>query len=97
MEGPKSIKINGAWSDDANGWVSDVLMLTGSIYLEATLPDKGRMVIKKSETANGPWPKAMITPWTGPDFKVRIYGSTENRYIRIILTEEPTSIHYDNI
>ena len=97
--------ITGAWSSDANGWVSEMLTLTGDIWIEVTLPSKGRLVIKKSESADGPWPKAMITPWTGPDFKIRIRhgvdtmtGDTpKSRYIKIITTETPISIKYANI
>ena len=44
--------INGAWSEQENAWVSETLCLTGDCWLEVTLPTKGRMVIKKSETAN---------------------------------------------
>lgn len=89
--------INGAWSEQEQAWVSETLCLTGDSWLEATLPDKGRMVIRKSETENGPFPKALITPWTGADFRIRIYGSTEARYIKIYLTKEPTTIQLASI
>ena len=97
--------INGAWSDEANGWVSEDLELTGDAWLEVTLPHKGRLVIKKSETPEGPWPKALITPWTGPDFRLRLHHGTEKassdaphkRYIRIITTVTPTTIQLANI
>ena len=98
--------IQGAWSDDANGWVSEVLELTGDAWLEVTLPAKGRLVIKKAEppspvrsvtkTANV-FPKALITPWTGPDFRIRLYGSTKRSLIRICLTDTPKTIQYANI
>lgn len=89
--------IHGEWSDDANGWVSEVIEMTGDAWLEVELPSKGRIVIKKAETIDGPYPKALITKWDGPIFKIRIYGSTEHRYIRIITTETPNSICYANI
>ena len=89
--------INGAWSEQANAWVSETLCLTGDSWLEVELPSKGRLVIKKSETANGPWPKALITPWSGPKFRIRVHGSTEARYIQIHLTETPNTIQYANI
>lgn len=89
--------INGAWSEQENAWVSETLCLTGDCWLEVTLPEKGRMVIKKSETAEGPWPKALKSTWTGPDFRIRIYGTTKARYIRIYLTETPTTIQIANI
>ena len=88
--------INGAWSEDRNAWVSDPLCITGDCWLEVTLPGKGRMVIKKSETQDGPWPKCLISNWTGPEFRVRIYGSTKYRYIRIYMTETPTRIQFAN-
>ena len=89
--------IEGAWSDEANGWVSEILQLTGDAWLEVELPAKGRLVIKKAETIDGPWPKALITKWAGPKFRIRIYGSTPARYIKIITTEIPNTIQYANI
>ena len=88
--------INGAWSKEANAWVSELWCLTGDCWLEIALPDKGRLVIKKSETQEGPWPKAMTTSWAGPEFRIRIYGSTKYRYVRIYLTEGPTMIQFAN-
>lgn len=87
-------ELSGAWSDEENAWVTDAQdwQLTGDCWLEVTLPDKGRMVIKKAETLDGPWPKCLITPWTGPEMRVRIYGSTKYRYIKIFLTDTPTKI-----
>lgn len=105
--------IQGAWSDDANGWVSEDVRLTGDAWLEVELPQKGRLVIKKSESPDGPWPKALITKWAGPQFRIRIHhGYAEatrataeydgmaighDRYIRIITTETPTKIQLANI
>jgi hypothetical protein len=95
------ITIQGAWSDEANGWESEVLTIRGDAYLEVTLPGKGHLVIKKAVpsghcgcTESVTWPKALITPWTGPDFKIRLYGSTEHQHIKIITTDTPKSIHY---
>lgn len=89
--------INGAWSEEANAWVSETLQLTGDCWLEVELEGKGRLVIKKSETPDGPWPKAMITKWGGPSFRIRMYGATEARYIKVYLTSNPTTIQYANI
>ena len=89
--------ITGSYSEKENGWVSDIVKLTGDAWLEVELPSKGRLVIKKAETIDGPWPKALITPWTGPKFRIRIYGSTPARYIKIITTETPNTIQYANI
>lgn len=84
--------INGSWSEAEHAWMSDKIMLRGDCWLEVTLPDKGRMVIKKSETENGEYPKAFWTHWTGPQFRIRIYGSTKYRFIQVCLTDTPTSI-----
>jgi hypothetical protein len=89
--------VKGAWSEQDNAWVSEVLCLTGDCWLEVTLPDKGRLVIKKSESANGPFPKALITEWDGPQFKIRIYGTTISRYIKVCLTDTPTNIQIASI
>lgn len=86
------VTIEGAWISEANAWVSETIQLEGDCYLDVTLPDKGRLVVKKSENADGPWPKALITKWSGPSFKVRLYGTTESRYIKVYLTEAPTTI-----
>lgn len=104
------IPINGAYSTDANGWVSDLIALTGDTYLEVTLPSKGRIIIKKGESEDGPFPKALITPWAGPEFRIRIHhGKTEPppqnpdgdqghyRYIRIFTSETPTTIQLAKI
>lgn len=100
--------IRGSWSDDANGWVSETVELTGDAWLEVELPEKGRLVIKKAESQEGPWPKALITKWTGPSLRIRIYhgrdevsakvdGVGHNRYIRIVTTITPTRIQLANI
>lgn len=91
------ITIQGAWDAQANAWVSDAIELTGDCYLMVTLPSKGRLVIKKAEHIDGPWPKALITKWTGPSFKVNLYGSTESRYIKVYLTETPTTIQMTKV
>ena len=88
--------INGAWSEDANAWVSEALCLTGDCWLEVVLPEKGRLVVKKSETSEGPWPKCLITPWTGPEMRIRFYGSTKYRYVKLYLTEQPTRLQFAN-
>lgn len=89
--------INGAWSPSANGWASETLCLSGDTWLEVTLPSKGRIVIEKSETVIGPWPKAFVSPWVGPEMRIRLYGATEERYVRIYLSENPIKIQYVNI
>lgn len=89
--------ISGAWSEEANAWVSEILELTGDTYLEVSLPTKGRLVIKKSESIDGPYPKALITPWVGPEFRIRLYGTTEQRYIKVAITETPNRIQFANI
>ena len=89
--------IRGAWSEESNAWVSQLMCLTGDCWLEVTMPDKGRMVIKKSETRYGSYKKALISPWTGPEFRIRMYGSTKYRFVRVYLTEEPTIIQLSSI
>lgn len=98
--------VHGAWSDEANGWVSEVLELTGDAWLEVELPQKGRVVIKKAETMDGPWPKALITKWAGPEFRVRLfhgvdrfYGSNGvcGRYVKIVTTDIPKRIEMVNV
>ena len=89
--------ITGIYSEEANGWVSDIVELTGDAYLEVELPSQGRIVIKKAEKIGGPYPKALISPWGGPKFRIRLYGCTSARYIKIITTDTPKSIQLVNI
>ena len=89
--------ISGAWSEEANAWVSDTLCLSGDCWIEITLPGKGRVVIKKSETEDGPFPKALISKWTGSEFIIKIHGTTENRYIKVCITAAPTIIQIASI
>lgn len=88
--------INGAWNEEEHAWVSEIWHLTGDCWLEVTMPDKARLLIRKAETLDGPWPRAMVTKWTGPEFRVRLYGSTKYRYVRIYLTETPQRIQFAN-
>lgn len=89
--------ITGSWSNEANGWVSETLQLTGDTWLEIDLQQEGRVVIKKAKELEGPYPKAMITKWGGPQFRIKMYGTTKARYVKIITTIEPTRIEYVNI
>lgn len=99
--------IHGAWSDEANGWVSEVIEMTGDAWLDVELPAKGRVVIKKAEDMSGPWPKALITKWDGPVFKIRVVHGVDRsnrldrfeagRFIKIITTDIPKRIEYANI
>ena len=89
-------QITGAWNAEENAWVSTVQRLTGDTYLEVTMNGKSRMVIRKAETPDGPWPKCLKSTWTGPKYKIRIYGSTKYRYIKIYLTSNPVSISFSN-
>ena len=88
--------INGAWDEDANAWVSEPLTIDSDCWLEAELEDKGRMVVKQN--IDSKWPKAMISKWGGPKFRIRIFLKTkESQSIKIYLTSNPTSIQYVNI
>ena len=88
--------INGAWSEEENAWVSTVWELTGDCWLEVTMPGKSRMIIRKAETENGPWPKCLKSTWTGPEYRIRIYGSTKYRFVKIYLTDTPLRIQFAN-
>lgn len=89
--------ITGSYSEKENGWVSDIVKLTGDVLLDIELPSEGMVVIKKAEKIQGPYPKAFITKWAGPKFRIKLYGSTPARYIKIITTETPNMIQYANI
>ena len=86
--------VNGAWSEEENAWVSEDCYLTGDCWLEVVLPGKGRMLMRKAETQEGPWPRCLSSNWSGPEFRIRIYGSTEYRYVRIYLSSTPSRIQF---
>lgn len=87
------IEVKGQWSNEEKGWVSETLCIKGNCWLHIILPFRGIVVIKKSESLDGPWPKALVTDWDGEEYGIKIYGSTKNRYIRIYTTEIPKSIN----
>lgn len=87
------IEISGQWSDEEKGWVSDILRIEGNCWLHIVLPYRGIVVIKKSESLDGPWPKALVTGWDGEEYGIKIYGSTKGKYIKIVTTEIPKSIN----
>lgn len=90
------VNITGGYSTEENAWVSDTLTLTGDCWLEVELPSKGYVVIKKQES-DGRWPCALVSPYSGPKFRIRLYGSTKGSKIRIFLTDTPNRIQYANI
>ena len=88
--------VTGAWNPEENAWVSETLTLTGDCWLEVKMRGKSRMVIKKAEKLEGPWPKCLKSTWTGPEYRIRIYGSTKYRHIKIYLTDIPLRIEIAN-
>ena len=88
--------VTGAWSEEEKAWVSNIWQLTGDCWLEVKMPGKSRLVIKKAEKREGPWPKCLKSTWTGPDYRIRIYGSTKYRYVQFFLTEAPERIQIAN-
>lgn len=92
----ETVKIKGAWDSNENAWVSETLCLTGNSYLEATLPENGRMLIRKAEHKDGPYPTALVSKWER-DFEITIYGTTKGRYVKIYLTTTPKHIQITNV
>lgn len=81
---------------DGCGWTSRDIRLSGDIVIRATLPKKGRLVIRAQEKGMKCWPVAYISPCE-KDFEIKLWGVTRCRYIRIFLTEEPKKLEYANI
>lgn len=77
------------YSEAFNAYRSDIIPLTGDCYLTVTLPSRGRLAIRKANSISGPWPVVLMSPHTGPDFEIRIYGETYGKYIRIETTHQP--------
>lgn len=89
--------ISGSWSDRDNAWVSEALQLSDESFLEVEFEQNGIVVIKLSDTQNGPWPKAYISKWRGPKQQVRLYGTTKDRYIKVFLSRIPKSVQLSSI
>lgn len=87
----RCLDVTGSWNEDANAWISDVVELHTDCYLEIDLPSKGRLVVKKAETIDSPWPKAMVSKWAD-QIRLRIYGSTEGALLKFCLTDTPKRI-----
>lgn len=89
--------IAGQWDDRERAWVSETLQLTGDCWVEISLGAKGRLLVRKSENTDGPWPKALVSEWTGPEFRIRMYGGTKYRFVRLYLTRVPERAEVVNI
>lgn len=79
------------YDEKENGWSSDIVTLTGETFLSLRLPSLGRVCLRKSNTDNGPWPIILMTPWTGPDFRVRLFGQARGKRVKILCTDKPQS------
>ena len=85
------------YSDLTNSFVSPDITLSGECILRLTLPEKGRLAIRKANAPTAPWPIVLMSPHTGPDFYIHIYGETQGKLIRIETTHEPSLAEIDNI
>lgn len=79
-----------------NAWTAPDITLTGDAVLKLSLPSNGRLAIRKSNTGER-FPIVLMSPWTGPDFYVRIHGETKGKIIRIQTTEMPVKAVLVNI
>ena len=79
-----------SFDEEANSWRSGDIRLTGDCYLSVTLPERGRLAIRKFNSTDAPKPVVLMSPHTGPDFEIRIYGESAGKYIRIETTAQPT-------
>lgn len=66
------------FSEYENGYVKDIT-LTGDIYIEAMLSERGRIALRRDSVF-------YVSPWTGPDIRLRVYGETKGSSIRIVTT-----------
>lgn len=85
------------WDEAANAYTSGDIELTGECWLRVVLSGKGRVAIRKANSADGPWPVVLMSTWTGPDFEIRIFGETLGKHIKIETTSAPSEASLDNI
>lgn len=83
------------YSSESNSWTTGVVELTGDCWLRVVLPGKGRLAIR--HLYKGQWPIVLMSPYTGPDFEIRIYGKTMGGQIIIETTRKPISGELDAI
>ena len=82
--------------DNANSYSSGPIQLTGDAYLCVTLPTKGRIVIRKSNTGRAPWPIVLASP-IEQDFQIHLYGKTKYKHIIVEATHNPIKATLYNI
>ena len=85
--------MTGKFSEYENGYVSDIT-LTGDVYVEAVLSEKGRVALRRLR--NSVSRLIYVSPLSGPDFRLRIYGETKGSRIRIVATC-PMSLTVTNV
>lgn len=85
-------EIKGTYTEES-GWVSEDLLLTGSIYLTIDLQKRGYIVISRIE--DGEQYKIFVSPFIKKTV-LRLYDIADCT-IRIETTEEPKTISYANI
>lgn len=77
-----------------NAYTTQPILLTGDAFLTLSLPERGRLAIRKSNTGERPWPIVLMSP-KNKDYQIRIYGQTRGKYIKIQTTHAPTSATLD--
>lgn len=85
------------YNEDDLGWVTDTILLSGSIFLEVALNDRGRVAIKKSNSEDGDFHVVEMSPITGPEFEYVIDGDAEGKYLKVVTSEKPSYIRITNI
>ena len=78
------------WNGFSNSFRTEVISLLGDCFLRLSLPERGRVAIRKANSPGGPWPVVLMSP-VNTDFEIRIYGETAGKFIRIETTAMPSS------
>lgn len=93
MRNPKYAIMTGKFSVYENGYVNDIT-LTGDVYIEAALEEKGRVALRRLlDTCSR---LIYVSPFTGPDIRLRLYGDTKDVRIRVVTTC-PVSLTVTNV
>lgn len=85
------------YDEGENGWVSEEMVLTGETFLALSLPDRGRVCLRKSNSADGPWPIILMSPHTGPDFRIHLFGQAKGKHIKVLCTDAPVKCSVYNL
>ena len=86
--------INGAYNEEAQGWISETILVDHAINLYSELEGNGYVVILQH--VGNEWVKTHVTPYTS-NFEFRLDKFMEAIEVKIACPEQPNVIQYESI